>query len=114
MDSSTDEFFGTLGGSLMKDLLADLQVGDNDFSLAELERELASMDHTPSLDQQPLPSLNAASMIVSHAQGRSMPHPGTTTTNTLGPPGLAGSTDAWSLSLEKFTSLSLQDDFFGR
>ena len=111
MDSSTDEFFGTLGGSLMKDLLADLQVGDNDFSLAELERELASMDHAPSLDQQPLPSLNAASMIVSHAQGRSMPHSGTTTTNTVGPPGLAGTTDAWSLSLEKFTSLSLQDDF---
>jgi len=113
--SSTDEYFGTLGGSLMRDLLADLQVDDNDWSLEQLEKELASLDHEPSLEQKPLHSLNAASLIVSHAQERSssittMSPPGTTTI-TLTPAGLADTTDAWSLSLQKFTSLSLQDDF---
>ena len=115
--SSTDEYFGTLGGSLMRDLLADLQVEDNDWSLEQLEKELASLDQEPSLEQQkPLNSLNAASLIVSHAQERSssittMPLlPGTATIRSA-PSGLANTTDAWSLSLQKFTSLSLQDDF---
>jgi len=114
--SSTDEYFGTLGGSLMRDLLADLQVEDNDWSLEQLEKELASLDQEPSLEQQPLDSLNAASLIVSHAQERSssittMPLlPGTATIRSA-PSGLANTTDAWSLSLQKFTSLSLQDDF---
>jgi hypothetical protein len=29
-DGSEDDYFASLGGSLMKDLLADLQVDDND------------------------------------------------------------------------------------
>ena len=67
-----DEYFGTLGGSLMKDLLADLQVDDNDWSLEQLEKELESYEKEPSiLQQQPLPSLNAASLVVSHSQQRS-------------------------------------------
>ena len=70
MDSSTDEYFGTLGGSLMKDLLADLQVDDNDWSLEQLEKELESYEKGPSLVHQPLPSLNAASVVVSHSQQR--------------------------------------------
>mmetsp|Transcript_33553 Transcript_33553/g.79109 ORF Transcript_33553/g.79109 Transcript_33553/m.79109 type:complete len:659 (+) Transcript_33553:274-2250(+) len=118
MDSSTDEYFGTLGGSLMKDLLADLQVDDNDWSLEQLEKELASLDQEPSLvEQQPLLNLNAASLVVSHSQERSssilsMLPPGTSTSPFL-PPGMGSSdgTDAWSLSLQKFTSLSLQDEF---
>lgn len=117
MDSSTDEYFGTLGGSLMKDLLAGLQVDDNDWSIEQLEKELESYEKQPSLVQQPLPSLNAASVVVSHSQQRSssllpMFSQGSTTAS-LAPPGIGSNptTDAWSLSLQKFTSLSLQDDF---
>lgn len=117
MDSSTDDYFGTLGGTLMKDLLADLQVDDNDWSLEQLEKELETMVQEPSLEQQPLPSLNAASLIVSHGQDRSssllsMLSPGASSA-PLPPPGMGGpgGSDAWSLSLQKFTSLSLQDDF---
>jgi len=117
MDSSTDEYFGTLGGSLMKDLLADLQVDDNDWSLEQLEKELESYEKGPSLVQQPLPSLNAASVVVSHSRQRSssilpMLSQGNGAAS-LPPPGMGTSdtTDAWSLSLQKFTSLSLQEDF---
>jgi len=118
MDSSTDEYFGTLGGSLMKDLLADLQVDDNDWSIEQLEKELESYEKEPSLvQQQPLPSLNAASVVVSHSQQRSssllpMLNQGTSSV-PLPPPGMGtnDTTDAWSLSLQKFTSLSLQEDF---
>ena len=118
-----DEYFGTLGGSLMKDLLADLQVDDNDWSLEQLEKELESYEKEPSILQQtPLPSLNAASLVVSHSQQRTssllpMLSPGLTTTSTLPPPGMPGTinsnetADAWSLSLQKFTDLSLQEDF---
>ena len=56
----------------MKDLLADLQVDDNDFSLDQLEKELATLDHEPTqLQDSALPSLDAASLVVSHAQERS-------------------------------------------
>ena len=113
-----DEYFGTLGGSLMKDLLADLQVDDNDWSIEQLEKELESYEKEPSiLQQQPLPSLNAASLVVSHSQQRSssllpMLSPGSTM-DSLPPPGMANNSaaDAWSLSLQKFTDLSLQEDF---
>jgi len=120
MDSSTDDdFFGTLGGSLMKDLLAGLQVDDNDWSMEQLEKELDYLDEEPSFVQQhPLPSLNAASLVVSHAQERQssilsiLPSATSSATPSL-PPGMGSSNaaDAWSLSLQNFTSLSLQDDF---
>jgi len=94
-----------------------LQVDDNDWSLEQLEKELESYEKGPSLVQQPLPSLNAASVVVSHSQQRSssilpMLSPGSGTA-PLPPPGMGTSdtTDAWSLSLQKFTSLSLQEDF---
>mmetsp|Transcript_53465 Transcript_53465/g.130167 ORF Transcript_53465/g.130167 Transcript_53465/m.130167 type:complete len:707 (-) Transcript_53465:135-2255(-) len=120
----TDDYFGALGGSLMKDLLADLQVdeGDDLFSLDQLEKELASMDHGPPLDQAPpplfggggggpvgltLPPLNAASLVNAHAQERSTAAGDSTTAAQPPPPGA----DAWSLSLQNFTSLSLQEDF---
>lgn len=104
MSNSNDDFLGTLGGSLMKDLLADLQVDDNDLSLEQLEKELLSLDQEPNFDMQIPTNLNAASLVVSsHAQDRS--------SSVQAPPGLADTTDAWSLSLEKFTSLSLQDEF---
>jgi hypothetical protein len=51
-DGSEDDYFASLGGSLMKDLLADLQVDDNDtgagwLSLEQLEQELAHLDNNP-------------------------------------------------------------------
>jgi hypothetical protein len=51
-DNDNDEMdmFASLGGSLMKDLLADLAVDDDDtaqwFSLAQLEKELKQMEQT--------------------------------------------------------------------
>ena len=106
MDYSSDDYLATLGGSLMKDLLADLQVDDNDWSLEQLESELAQLDHVQQPQVQANPVLSAASLVVSHAQERA--------------PGLQGMVqpahtqpgmDAWSLSLEKFTALSLEQDF---
>jgi hypothetical protein len=118
-----DEYFGTLGGSLMKDLLADLQVDDNDWSLEQLEKELASLDQqeaaTPSLQQTMFPTFDAASLVVSHAQERSAASlfPLPPTSSAPPPPGMGGvnvgdgTVDAWSLSLQNFTALSLQEDF---
>lgn len=106
MDFSSDEYFGTLGGSLMKDLLADLQVDDGDFSLDQLEKELATLDQEPlQLHHQPIPALDAASLIVSHAQERAGTGSGVTTSAP------SQGVDAWSLSLQNFTAMSLQDDF---
>jgi hypothetical protein len=116
-----DEYFGTLGGSLMKDLLADLQVDDNDWSLEQLEKELAALDQqdsaAPSLQQTVFPSFDAASLVVTYAQERSSAslYPAVTA-HSAAPPGMGGvgvgdGIDAWSLSLQKFTALSLQEDF---
>jgi len=103
--SIDDEYFGTLGGSLMKDLLADLQVDDGDFSLDQLEKELATLeqDPTPLPSQQPLPALDAAALVVSHAQERATDMPPIATTNQ--------GADAWSLSLQNFQAMSLHEDF---
>jgi hypothetical protein len=55
-DNDHDEMdmFASLGGSLMKDLLADLAVDDDDtaqwFSLAQLEKELKQMEQTSTMD----------------------------------------------------------------
>jgi hypothetical protein len=111
MDFSTDEYFGTLGGSLMKDLLADLQVGEGDFSLEHLERELAQLDNEPpQVQPQQMAPLNAASLVVSHARERQG-----ALANAVPVAAPAHSQgqgmDAWSLSLQNFTAMSLQDDF---
>lgn len=92
----------------MKDLLADLQVDDGDFSLDQLEKELATLDHgPPQLQSQPLPALDAASLVVSHAQERAGGAPAAAATA----PNQQGGADAWSLSLQNFTAMSLQEDF---
>jgi hypothetical protein len=116
-----DDYFASLGGSLMKDLLADLQVDENDWSLEQLEKELKSLDLEPSgpsfMLQQPLgfPSLDAASLVVTHAQERSAGEILPSAPSSAPPPGMGGvdvgSMDAWTLSLQKFTSLALQEDF---
>ena len=103
MDFSSDEYFGTLGGSLMKDLLADLQVEDGDWSLDQLEKELAQLDAEPQLPPmttQPNMTLDAASLVVQHAQERSVPQASV--------PAASDGLDAWALSLEKFTSLTMR------
>jgi hypothetical protein len=104
----------------MKNLWADLQVDDNgdddiNFSLEQLERELAhldddhcsSTDHatsvTPSTGFSASPFDTAASIIVSQQQAPPL------TLMTPPPPGGGG--DAWQQSLEKFTALSLGKDF---
>ena len=105
MDSFPDDIFGTLGGSLMKDLLADLQVDEGDFSLEQLERELETMeDAPPQFQNHPIPALDAASLVVSHQQQvpSMLPPVGHFTSQGV---------DAWSLSLQNFTAMSLQDDF---
>jgi hypothetical protein len=112
MDFSNDDYFGTLGQGLMKDLLADLQVEDGDWSLDQLEKELAQLDQEPpqqpQLQQQNLPTLDAASLVVMHAQERTG---GGGQGLSATPGALNNGMDAWSLSLEKFTALSLSDDF---
>jgi hypothetical protein len=107
MDFSSEDYLATLGGSLMKDLLADLQVDDGDWSLEQLERELSTLDQGAQHVPHPVPTLSAASLVVSHAHTRS-----TGAGGMLQPPAPApGGMDAWSLSLEKFTALSLEQDF---
>eukprot|EP00535_Pseudo-nitzschia_heimii_P011119 CAMPEP_0197192854 /NCGR_PEP_ID=MMETSP1423-20130617/25874_1 /TAXON_ID=476441 /ORGANISM="Pseudo-nitzschia heimii, Strain UNC1101" /LENGTH=677 /DNA_ID=CAMNT_0042645843 /DNA_START=117 /DNA_END=2150 /DNA_ORIENTATION=+ len=126
MDSLSTDEYSALGGSLMKQLLANLEVDDNDWEIEELEKELDNYQNQISsiVEQQPLPALNAASIVVSHSQQRSssilpaLQSSQGTNVAPLPPPGMPGNshsnmstTDAWSLSLQKFTSLSLQEDF---
>lgn len=120
-----DDLFQSLGGSLMKDLLADLQgddgEGDGWLSLEQLEKELSQLDDgsgpDPSLAPSTLGSLplppvpTAASMVVTGQQQLQQQQP------MLGV-GLLGDVtvttapaDAWKESLQKFTSLSLAGDF---
>jgi hypothetical protein len=107
MDFSSEDYLATLGGSLMKDLLADLQVDDGDWSLEQLERELSTLDQGAQHAPHSVPTLSAASLVVSHAQTRSAGAGG-----MMQPPAASpGGMDAWSLSLEKFTALSLEQDF---
>jgi hypothetical protein len=95
----------------MKDLWADLQAGDTEeekmsWSLEQLERELAHLeDEGPETTQLPPPGMpSAASLVVSHAQERMAYE-----TPTVLPPRVSAA-DAWSLSLQNFTS-SLEQDF---
>lgn len=89
----------------MKDLLADLQVDDGDFSLDQLEKELATLDQDPlQLQTQSVLPMDAASLVVSHAQERASSTPS-------GAPLPNQGFDAWSLSLQNFTAMSLQEDF---
>jgi hypothetical protein len=101
-----DDLFATLGGSLMKDLLADLN-DDADaglLSLEQLEKELAHLDSKPTYGSLPTVTEDtptAASMVVAAQQqggyGGALLD--------------AGGVDAWSLSLQKFTSTALEQDF---
>ena len=109
LDSPQIFLIFSLGGSLIKDLWADLQVNDNDdddmnFSLEQLERELAHLDDVdyatvaPSLFSSPFSSGTAASIVVSQQAPAVVPS-------------TPSSVDAWQKSLEQFTALSLERDF---
>ena len=97
----------------MKDLLADLQVGDEDFSLEHLERELAQLDDEPEPQARTqagsLP-MNAASLVVSHAQEQQSAAMAFGAPPSFAPAPADQGMDAWSLSLQNFTSLSLQEE----
>jgi len=128
---STDELFASLGGSLMKDLWADLEVDGDDgigFSLEQLERELAHLDETPGANdkmRQTIPvtspilettfappgggqTMSTASYIVSHQNIE-----GATATFSASSQIAKPTTgDAWQESLQKFSSMSgLEHDF---
>jgi hypothetical protein len=123
-DSNDDEdLFMSLGGSLMKDLLADLQVDDGDtgwLSLEQLEQELSQLDVGSSIHSAVPPTLpsvpeqqTAASIVLGRQQHQQkqeqqqqyqQPH-------QQQQPMAAANKDAWSLSLERFTAASLGQDF---
>jgi hypothetical protein len=112
-----DDLFQSLGGSLMKDLLADLQ-GDDEggwLSLEQLEKELSQLDnsapdhhHHHAYQQLPPAAMTAASMVVGGHGQSSVVGGGLlgSVTVTKQP-----SADAWKESLQKFTALSLDQDF---
>ena len=109
MDDEDDLF--ALGGSLMKDLLADLNDdADASFlSLEQLEKELAHLDSKPPLPTVSEETPSAASMVVAAQH-----HHGSLYGDTVveaDAAALQGSMDAWSLSLQKFTDASLQEEF---
>lgn len=109
LTSNHSHLIFSLGGSLIKDLWADLQVNDNDddemnFSLEQLERELAHLDDVdyadvaPTVFSSPFSSGTAASIVVSQQAPAALPS-------------TPASVDAWQKSLEQFTALSLERDF---
>lgn len=111
-----EDLFATLGGSLMKDLLADLN-DDADagmLSLEQLEKELAHLDSKPygSLPTVTEETPSAASMVVAAHQHSANQGGGSLYGHSVlgNDPGGMGM-DAWSLSLQKFTAASLEEDF---
>jgi hypothetical protein len=121
-------FENLIGGSLMKDLLADLAVDETDWlNLEQLERELSSIEQTSSTkfstkttvtqqqqqkqrQSEGQPPVTAASMIVQSqaAAAAASHHLDAMITEESS---ASSSLDAWSLSLQKFTAASLQEDF---
>jgi hypothetical protein len=120
----------SLGGSLMKDLLEDLALGDDDFlSLDQLEKELQEMENLSNFEVP----LTAAGLIVQQQQNMNstlfgeppassnsllfagagsyqpLMFSGDTTVSADNP---VKTLDAWSLSLQNFSGTSyLQEDF---
>lgn len=116
------DFSASLGGSLMKDLLADLAVTEDDtndwLNLEQLERELQYLELDKNENTEKYaPALSAAGLVVNSQQAAAAAtavttHPihsqlqaqqtQTQTQTTM---------DAWSLSLQKFTATSVATDF---
>jgi len=127
MSDDGEDLIASLGTSLMQEILADLQVDDSDagwLNLEQLEKELSHLDsssggpegqhHAQLQQQQGEPYASAASMVVHHArqqqqqqqQQQSVPPP-----PSMQHPQPVPVEDAWSLSLQKFTATSFEEDF---
>jgi len=106
-----DDLFASLGGALMKNLLADLNDEGGSgglLSLEELEQELSHLDDRSApqtLSSVPELPNSAASMVLMAQQQDQRLNISQPTSDPSAP------VDAWALSLEKFTAASLQDDF---
>jgi hypothetical protein len=104
-----DNLFASLGNSLMRDLLTDIEGPNNLDSLANLEKELDDINDSttssafmsnapPGISSGAIPS--AGAMVVGHA------------TQSYTDPSLPSSPqDAFAKSLQQFSALSLADDF---
>lgn len=104
-DDNDDDLLNSLGGNLMKDLLAGLAVDDDDngwISLEELERELGHLEKHPL--PAPMVPASAASLVVTHQTKTDRNKQEKTLMQT-------DARDAWSLSLEKFSAAALEEDF---
>lgn len=124
MSSDDLNLFDDGGFSLMKNLLADLAVDEEDaanwLSLDQLEQELKQLEQSNVTANAPQYPLTAAGMAVNSQAAAALqqqqqqifqapmglthfaPAPAVTEHNAM---------DAWSLSLQKFTASSLEEDF---
>lgn len=124
-DDELDMFAASLGGSLMKDLLADLAVDEEDaaewLSLEQLEQELKYLENSnnntdAAFGHQALIApiqTTAAGMVVSSQAAAAQAFGGVYQQQDqqlqLHP--AVSAMDAWSLSLQNFTASSLEADF---
>ena len=111
MGDSDDDLFASLGGALMKNLLADLNDDGETgglLSLEELEKELSHLDdgaaQQPTFAEPQQPATAASMVLMAQQQDQRA-------NSAAAPAPLTQPVDAWALSLEKFTAASLQDDF---
>jgi len=116
-----DDIFATMGGSLLNDLLSDL---DNNTSsttddlFTSLEQELATsygnFNNTNTTTTKPPPGLGSAAAFVvnqqSHLQSTVTTAP-TTTTTTSAAAAITNPEDAWSAALAQFGGMSFAADF---
>lgn len=108
-----DDIFATMGGSLLNDLLADLDNTQNDDLFASLEKELAtSYGGAGPNDNNKIkapPGLGSAGAFVVNQQQSSSSVPVSTT--SAAPVPITNPEDAWSAALAQFGGMSLAADF---
>ena len=125
-DDDILDLAASLGGSLMKDLLADLAVNEDDaqewLHLEQLERELHHLDLTSAAEQQQQHQTAAGMVVSSHASAAAQAFGTGSSLMTLYSNNYVvddednannnnSALDAWSLSLQKFTASSVAADF---
>lgn len=107
-----DDIFATMGGSLLNDLLADLDNTKNDDLFASLEKELATSyggGTTSAPNDNKIkapPGLGSAgAFVVNQQQSSSVP------VSAAAPVPITNPEDAWSAALAQFGGMSLAADF---
>ena len=110
-----DDIFATMGGSLLNDLLADLDNTKNDDLFASLEKELAT-SYGSGNDNNKIkapPGLGSAgAFVVNQQQSSSSSVPLSATTSATAPAvPITNPEDAWSAALAQFGGMSLAADF---